>query len=57
MIYLRFDGGDWAYVRGYLDRLSSAVLTATVIMAVNLIFEYRDWKGTKAIIEWSGPAG
>jgi hypothetical protein len=57
VLYLRFDGGGWAYVRGYLDRLSSAVQTAIVIMAVNLIFEYRDWKGAKAIIEWSGPAG
>jgi hypothetical protein len=57
VLYLRFDGDDWAYVRGYLDRLSSAVQTATVIMAVNLIFEYRDWKGAKATIEWSGPSG
>ncbi|GAA2614006.1 hypothetical protein Adu01nite_06660 [Paractinoplanes durhamensis] len=53
LLYLFFDGSDWAYVRGYLDRLSSAVQTATVIMAVNLIFEYRDWKGAKTIIEWS----
>jgi hypothetical protein len=56
-LYLRYDGGGWAYVRGYLDRLSSAVQTAAVIMAVNLIFEYRDWKGARASIEWSGPAG
>jgi hypothetical protein len=56
-LYLRSDGGGWAYVRGYLDRLSSAVQTATLIMAVNLIFEYRDWKGARAVIEWSGPAG
>lgn len=55
VLYLRFDGGDWEYVRGYLDRLSSAVQTATVIMAVNLVFEYRDWKGAKSVIEWSGP--
>jgi hypothetical protein len=33
------------------------VQTAIVIMTVNLIFEYRDWKGATAIIEWSGPAG
>jgi hypothetical protein len=57
VLYLRFAGADWAYVRGYLDRLSSAVQTATVIMVVNLVFEYRDWKGAKAIIEWSGPTG
>jgi hypothetical protein len=57
LLYLRCAGSDCAYVRGYLDRLSSAVQTATVIMAVNLIFEYRDWKGAKAVIEWSGPAG
>lgn len=56
VLYLCFDGSDWAYVRGYLDRLSSAVQTATVIMAVNLIFEYRDWKGARTVIEWSGPA-
>jgi len=55
VLYLRFDDGGWAYLRGYLDRLSSAVLTATVIMLVNLIFEYRDWKGARASIEWSGP--
>jgi hypothetical protein len=56
VLYLRFAGGDWEYVRGYLDRLSSAVQTATVIMAVNLVFEYRDWKGTKTIIEWNVPS-
>lgn len=56
VLYLRFDGGDGAYVRGYLDRLSSAVQTAAVIMAVNLVFEYRDWKGAKTVIEWSGPS-
>jgi hypothetical protein len=57
VLYLRFSGDGWAYIRGYLDRLSSAVQTATVIMVVNLIFEYRDWRGAKATIEWSGPAG
>jgi hypothetical protein len=56
LLYLRFPTGDWAYLRGYLDRLSSAVQTAAVIMGVNLVFEYRDWKGSKAIIEWSLPA-
>jgi hypothetical protein len=55
VLYLRFDGGDGEYVRGYLDRLSSAVQTATVIMAVNLVFDYRDWKGAKTVIEWSAP--
>jgi hypothetical protein len=57
LLYLRFPDGDWAYVRGYLDRLSSAVQTAAVIMVVNLVFEYRDWKGAKAVIEWSPAAG
>ncbi len=57
LLYLRFSGNDWAYVRGYLDRLSSAVQTAAVIMAVNLVFEYRDWKGAKATIDWSRPHG
>jgi hypothetical protein len=52
VLYLRFPG--WDYFRGYLDRLSSAVLTAAAIMLVNLVFEYRDWKGAKAVIEWSG---
>jgi hypothetical protein len=56
LLYLRFPDGDWAYCRGYLDRLSSAVQTAAVIMGINLVFEYRDWKGAKAIIEWSLPA-
>jgi hypothetical protein len=56
VLYLRFGGGDWDYVRGYLDRLSSAVQTAAVIMVVNLVFEYRDWKGAKTVIEWSGPS-
>jgi hypothetical protein len=56
VLYTSFDGGDWAYVRGYLDRLSSAVQTAAVIMVVNLVFEYRDWKDAKTIIEWSGPS-
>lgn len=57
LLYLRFPGGDWAYFRGYLDRLSSAVLTAAIVMGVNLLFEYRDWKGAKAVIEWSLPTG
>jgi hypothetical protein len=56
VLYLRFPGGDWTYVRGYLDRLSSAVLTAALITFVNLVFEYRDWKGAAAVIEWSLPA-
>jgi hypothetical protein len=55
VLYSYSDGGYWAYVRGYLDRLSSAMQTATVIMVVNLVFEYRDWKDAKTIIEWSGP--
>jgi hypothetical protein len=57
LLYLRFPTGDWTYLRGYLDRLSSAVQTAAVIMGVNLVFEYRDWKGSRAVIEWRGPAG
>jgi hypothetical protein len=57
VLYRYFDGSDWAYVRGYLDRLSSAVQTAAVIMGVNLVFEYRDWKSAKAIIEWSTTPG
>jgi hypothetical protein len=55
LLYLRFPGGDWTYVRGYLDRISSAVLTAGLITFVNLVFEYRDWKGATAVIEWSLP--
>jgi hypothetical protein len=55
VLYLRFAEGDGVYFRGYLDRLSSAVQTATVIMVVNLVFDYRDWKGAKTVIEWSGP--
>jgi hypothetical protein len=55
LLYLRFPGEDWAYVRGYLDRLSSAVLTAGLITFVNLVFEYRNWKGSAAVIEWSLP--
>jgi hypothetical protein len=57
LLYLRFPTDNGAYVRGYLDRLSSAVQTAAVIMVVNLVFEYRDWKGATAVIEWSLPAG
>ena len=57
LLFIRFPTDDGAYVRGYLDRLSSAVLTAAVIMWVNLIFEYRDWKSAKAVIRWSLPAG
>lgn len=54
-LYLWFPGPHWTYVRGYLDRLSSAVQTAAVIMGVNLVFEYRDWRGARAIIEWRQP--
>lgn len=53
---LWFAGEDWAYVRGYADRLSSAIQTAIVIMLINLIFEYQDWRHTRAVIVWSGPA-
>ena len=55
VLFLRFPGEDWAYVRGYLDRLASAVLTAALITFVNLVFEYRDWKGSAAVVEWSLP--
>lgn len=51
VLYLRCPG--WDYFRGYLDRLSSAVLTAAAIMLVNLVFEYRDWRAARAVIEWS----
>jgi len=53
LIYLDFPGDNWAYARGYLDRLGSAVLTAALITFVSLVFEYRDWKGSSAVIEWS----
>jgi hypothetical protein len=56
LLYLWLPGGGWSYFRGYLDRLSSAVLTAAIVMVVNLVFEYRSWKGAKAVIEWSPPA-
>jgi hypothetical protein len=56
LLYVRFPGGDWPYVRGYLDRFGSAVLTAALITFVNLVFEYRDWRGGTAVIEWSLPA-
>lgn len=55
VLYHWYPTGGWTYFRGYLDRLSSAVQTAIVIMVVNLIFEYRTWKGAKAIIEWGAP--
>ena len=55
-LYVDFPGENWAYVRGYLDRLASAVLTAALITFVNLVFEYRDWKGSAAVIEWNVPA-
>jgi len=53
VLYLRLPEDGWAYARGYLDRLSSAVLTAVIVMLANLVFEYRDWKGAGAVIEWS----
>lgn len=56
LLYVGFPDGDGAYFRGYLDRLSSAVLTAAVVMVVNLIFEYRTWRSAKAVIDWQ-PAG
>jgi hypothetical protein len=56
LLYLRFPGGDWPYLRGYLDRFASAVLTAALITFVNLVFEFRDWRGGTAAIEWSLPA-
>jgi hypothetical protein len=55
-LYLGLPGESWAYIRGYLDRLASAVLTAALITFVSLVFEYRDWKGSAAVIEWSLPA-
>jgi hypothetical protein len=52
-LYAWVPGAGWAYLRGYLDRLASAVQTAAIIMVVNLVFEYRDWKGARAVIEWT----
>jgi hypothetical protein len=51
-IRLYVPGDEWAYARGYLDRISSAVMTAAVVMLANLVFEYRDWKAAKAVIDW-----
>jgi hypothetical protein len=52
LLSVAFPDGDGTYFRGYLDRLSSAVLTAAVVMVVNLIFEYRTWRNAKAVIDW-----
>jgi hypothetical protein len=56
LLYLRFPSDGWTYLRGYLDRLASAIVTAVLIMFVNLVFEYRGWRGAAAVIEWSLPA-
>jgi hypothetical protein len=55
LLYLRSTDADVAYLRGYLDRLSSAVQVAVLITIVHLVFEYRTWKGAAAVIEWSLP--
>ena len=55
-LYIDLPGENWAYVRGYLDRLASSILTAALITFVSLVFEYRDWKGSAAVIEWNVPA-
>ncbi len=51
--YAWLPGADWTYLRGYLDRLASVIQTAAIIMVVNLVFEYRDWRSAKAVIDWS----
>jgi hypothetical protein len=56
LLYIWLPDAGWTYFRGYLERLSSAVLTAAIVLAVNLVFEYRAWKGAKAVIQWSPPA-
>jgi hypothetical protein len=56
VMYLRYPGADWVYARGYLDRMGGAAFIAALTTFVNLVFEYRDWKGSAAIIEWSLPA-
>jgi hypothetical protein len=55
LLYAGSPGEDWTYLRGYLDRLSSAVQIAALITLVNLVFEYRAWKSAAAVIEWSLP--
>jgi hypothetical protein len=56
VLYFWFAGAGWEYLRGYLDRLASAVLTAAIVMGVNLVFEFRDWRSAKAAIEWTTAA-
>jgi hypothetical protein len=56
VMYLHHPGADWVYARGYLDRMGGAAFIAALTTVVNLVFEYRDWKGSAAVIEWSLPA-
>ena len=52
-LYVPFPPEEWAYARGYLDRFSSAVMTAVVVMLSNLVFEFREWKAARAVIDWT----
>ena len=46
-LYIDLPGENWAYVRGYLDRLATSILTAALITFVSLVFEYGTGKARR----------
>lgn len=42
----------WVEIRGYSERICSALLVAILTTYVNLLFEYRDWRSEKTEVDW-----
>jgi len=42
----------WAEIRGYSERICSALLVAILTTFINLSFEYKDWRSEKTEVDW-----
>jgi len=52
-IFLFTGNAGWDYARGYLDRIASAFVTATLTTVINLYFEFRRWRNDKRRVKWA----
>ncbi|WP_155854585.1 MULTISPECIES: hypothetical protein [Micrococcaceae] len=42
----------WGEIRGYSERICSALLVAILTTFINLSFEYKDWRSEKTEVDW-----
>jgi hypothetical protein len=52
--FVSYPASDTAsYLRGYLDRGATVFFTACLTTLVNLAFEYRQWRSSTAVVQWT----